>query len=33
MFLGLAGGNFIFELITNLILGPAVVTLLKTIKK
>ena len=33
MFLGLAGGNFIFELITNLILGPAVVTLLKTFKK
>ena len=33
MFLGLAGGNFIFELITNLILGPAVVTLLKVFKK
>ena len=33
MFLGLAGGNFIFELITNLILGPSVVTLLKVLKK
>ena len=33
MFLGLAGGNFIFELITNLILGPAVTTVIKTIKK
>ena len=33
MFLGLAGGNFIFELATNLILGPAVVTLLKTVEK
>lgn len=33
MFLGLAGGNFIFELITNLILGPAAATLIKTIKK
>ncbi|MBO5321606.1 MAG: ECF transporter S component [Clostridia bacterium] len=33
MFLGLAGGNFIFELITNLILGPAIVTLLKTFKR
>lgn len=33
MFLVLAGGNFIFELITNLILGPSVVTLLKVFKK
>ncbi len=33
MFLGLAGGNFIFELITNLILGPTAATLIKTIKK
>ena len=34
MFLGLAGGNFIFELITNLVLSPAVSTILKlTIKK
>ena len=33
MFLGLAGGNFIFELVVNLILGPSVVTLLKTLKK
>lgn len=33
MFLGLAGGNFIFELITNLALGPAVTTLLKAIRK
>ncbi len=33
MFLVLAGGNFIFELITNLILGPSVVTLLKVLKK
>lgn len=33
MFLGLAGGNFIFELVTNLALGPAVTTLLKVLKK
>ncbi len=33
MFLGLAGGNFLFELITNIALGPAVVTLLKSLKK
>ncbi len=33
MFLGLAGGNFLFELIVNLALGPTVVTLLKLIKK
>ncbi len=33
MFLFLAGGNFIFELVTNLVLGPAVTTLLKTFKK
>lgn len=33
MFLGLAGGNFIFELIINLILGPAAATLIKTIEK
>lgn len=33
MFLGLAGGNFIFELVTNLILSPIVPILLKTIKK
>ena len=29
MFLGLAGGNFIFELITNLLLSPTVVFLTK----
>lgn len=33
MFLFLAGGNFIFELVTNLILGPAVTTILKAFKK
>ncbi len=33
MFLGLAGGNFIFELVTNLVLGPAVSTAIKAIKK
>lgn len=33
MFLGLAGGNFIFELITNLILGPSAAMLIKQIKK
>lgn len=33
MFLGLAGGNFFFELLTNLILGPSIITLLKFAKK
>ena len=32
MFLGLAGGNFLFELGTNLILSPAVVRVLKLTK-
>lgn len=32
MFLGLAGGNFLFELGTNLILSPAVVRILKLTK-
>lgn len=32
MFLGLAGGNFLFELLTNIVLSPIVVRLLK-IKK
>ncbi len=32
MFLGLAGGNFLFELGTNLILSPAIVRVLKLIK-
>ncbi|MBR5123946.1 MAG: ECF transporter S component [Clostridia bacterium] len=32
MFLGLAGGNFLFELGTNLILSPAVVRILKLAK-
>jgi len=32
MFLGLAGGNFLFELGTNLILSPAVVRVLKLVK-
>lgn len=32
MFLGLAGGNFLFELGTNLILSPAVVRVLKLAK-
>ncbi len=29
MFLGLAGGNFLFELAVNIILGPAILTVLK----
>ena len=33
MFLGLAGGNFLFELGTNLILSPAIIRVLKLIKK
>ena len=33
MFLGLAGGNFIFELITNIVLTPVVVRLLNIRKK
>ncbi len=33
MFLGLAGGNFIFELLTNLILTPVIVTILRSVKK
>ncbi len=33
MFLGLAGGNFIFELLTNLVLTPVIVTILKSVKK
>ena len=32
MFLGLAGGNFLFELGTNLILSPAVIRILKLTK-
>ena len=32
MFLGLAGGNFLFELLTNLILSPAAVRILKLTK-
>ncbi len=32
MFLGLAGGNFLFELGTNIILSPAVVRILKLAK-
>ena len=32
LFLGLAGGNFLFELGTNLILSPAVVRVLKLAK-
>ncbi len=32
MFLGLAGGNFLFELGTNLVLSPAVVRILKLTK-
>ncbi len=32
MFLGLAGGNFLFELGTNIILSPAVVRILKIAK-
>lgn len=33
MFLGLAGGNFLFELAFNLILSPAIVRLLDAVKK
>lgn len=33
MFLGLAGGNFLFELGTNIVLSPAVVRILKLIRK
>lgn len=33
MFLGLAGGNFIFELVTNILLSPVVVRLLNIKKK
>ena len=33
MFLGLAGGNFIFELLTNLVLAPVIVRLLAINKK
>ena len=33
MFLGLAGGNFLFELATNIILSPAAVRILKLTKK
>ena len=33
MFLGLAGGNFLFELITNLVLCPAIVRVLNIGKK
>ncbi len=33
MFLGLAGGNFLFELGTNLILSPVVIRVLNLIKK
>ncbi len=33
MFLGLAGGNFLFEMLANIILSPAVVRLLSIIKK
>ena len=33
MFLGLAGGNFIFELLTNLVLAPIIVRLLAINKK
>ena len=33
MFLGLAGGNFLFEMATNMILSPAVVRLLHIVKK
>ena len=32
IFLGFVGGNFIFELITNLILAPTITTVLKAIK-
>ncbi len=33
MFLGLAGGNFVFELLTNIVLSPVVVRLLNIRKK
>lgn len=33
MFLGLAGGNFLFELITNIVLCPAIVRILNLRKK
>ena len=33
MFVGLAGGNFLFELGTNLILSPMIVTILNILKK
>lgn len=33
MFLGLAGGNFLFELLTNIVLTPAVVRVLNITKK
>jgi uncharacterized membrane protein len=33
MFLGLAGGNFIFELITNIVLCPAIIRILNLTKK
>ena len=33
MFLGLAGGNFIFELVTNIILVPVIIKVLSLIKK
>lgn len=33
MFLGLAGGNFLFELLTNIILTPAVIRVLNIAKK
>ena len=33
MILGLVGGNFLFELITNMVLSPAVVRILNSIKK
>lgn len=33
MFLGLAGGNFITELVVNIVLGPVIVRLIKIAKK
>ena len=33
MILGLVGGNFVFELITNIILGPVILRILKLFKK
>ena len=33
MFLGLAGGNFLFELATNIVLSPAIVAVLNIVKK